>query len=101
MLIVKDSCEQSGVNTIEGLQGFHPLLIGDFWPPFLKGNVVSTFITFFLYSQVTSGEMIYNELKNDFSKEKCARFYRIAPTGEKVQSYSMDEIDALAMIRVC
>ena len=34
--IVKDSCEQSGVNTIESLQGFHPLLIGEFWPPFIR-----------------------------------------------------------------
>ena len=35
-LLVKDSCEQSGVNTIESLQGFHPLLIGEFWPPFIR-----------------------------------------------------------------
>ena len=35
-LLVKDSCEQSGVNTIESLQGFHPLLIGEFWPPFVR-----------------------------------------------------------------
>ena len=34
--IVMDSCEQSGVNTIESLQGFHPLYIGEFWPPFAK-----------------------------------------------------------------
>ena len=34
--VVKDSCEQSGVNTIESLQGFHPLLIGEFWPPFIR-----------------------------------------------------------------
>ena len=25
LLVVKDSCEQSEVNTIESLQGFHPL----------------------------------------------------------------------------
>ena len=24
----KDSCEQSGVNTIESLQGFHPFIVG-------------------------------------------------------------------------
>ena len=34
--VVKDSCEQSGVNTIESLQGFHPLYIGEFWPPFIR-----------------------------------------------------------------
>ena len=36
LLTVKDSSEQSGVNTIESLQGFHPLLIGEFWPPFVR-----------------------------------------------------------------
>ena len=40
--VIKDSCEQSGVNTIESLQGFRPLYIGEFWPPFIMGNVVST-----------------------------------------------------------
>ena len=24
-ILVKDSCEQSGVNTMESLQGFHPI----------------------------------------------------------------------------
>ena len=35
-LLEKDSCEQSGVNTIESLQGFYPLLIGEFWLPFIR-----------------------------------------------------------------
>ena len=40
-----DDCEQSGVNTIESLQGFRPRLVN--WrilASFCKGNVVSTFI---------------------------------------------------------
>ena len=44
MSLVKDSCEQSGVNTIES---FHPL----YWrilASFYKGNVVSTFIGYFI-----------------------------------------------------
>ena len=42
--VVEDSCEQSGVNTIESLQGFHPLLIGEFWPPFLKVTIFNLLI---------------------------------------------------------
>ena len=34
----KGSCEQSGVNTIESLQGLHPLIV--------RGNVGSSFIYF-------------------------------------------------------
>ena len=44
--MVKDSCEQSGVNTIEVSQGFHPLLILN-WKilaSFCEGLVALAFI---------------------------------------------------------
>ena len=47
-LLVKDSCEQSGVNTIESLQGFHPLYIGEFWPPFIRAMLFNFHKSIFL-----------------------------------------------------
>ena len=51
-------------------------------------------------SQVTDGEMIYNEVKAEFTKLQRARFYRLAPRGEKLQGYSMDETNVDAMVKV-
>lgn len=50
-------------------------------------------------SQVTDGEMIYNEVKAEFTKLQRARFYRLAPRGEKLQGYSMDETNVDAMVK--
>ena len=44
--------------------------------------------------------MIYNELKADHSKTRNTRFYRLAPRGEKLQEFGMDETDVGAMTQV-
>ena len=56
-LLVKDNCEQSGVNTIESLKGFHPSLTAEFWPPFITA-------TFNFYTILYKTHFAFCELKN-------------------------------------
>ena len=50
--------------------------------------------------QVTSGSLIYGELKSDFSFGRRARFYRLAPHGHDLERFKMDDVNVDNMIQV-
>ena len=51
-------------------------------------------------SQVTCGDVIYNELKADFSTRRISQFFRLVPSGEKFDAFKLDETNVDAMIQV-
>ncbi len=58
-------------------------------------------ILFPCFSQVTNGTLVYQELKEEYSlSNPASRFYRLAPKGEKLVKFDMDETDVQAMIEV-
>ena len=53
----------------------------------------------FPISQVTSGGLIYQELKSDFSIGRLSQFYRMVPKGEALDKFGMDETNIKSMIK--
>ena len=57
-------------------------------------------MSIFVCSQVTSGGLIFNEMKADHSDKKCARFYRVAPKGGRLSEFKLDGTNMSGMIEV-